>query len=54
MPAARCTRRPEPMRWLLALLLVLGLGYYAWSNGVFSPEAEVPAEAAAPVQDAAG
>lgn len=23
MPAARCTRRPEPMRWLLALLLLM-------------------------------
>ena len=34
--------------------LALGLGYYAWSNGVFNPQPEVPAEAAAPVQDAAG
>lgn len=40
--------------WILALLLALGLGYYAWSNGVFSPASEVPAEAAAPGDAAAG
>jgi hypothetical protein len=39
--------------WILALLLALGVGYYAWNNGVFSPEPEVPAEAAAPVDAAA-
>lgn len=46
--------KPVVWPWILALLLALGLGYYAWSNGVFSPEAEVPVEAVAPVQDAAG
>ena len=39
--------------WILALLLALGVGYYAWNNGVFSPKPEVPAEAAAPVDAAA-
>ena len=41
--------------WFLwASALALGLGYYAWSNGVFSPASEVPAEAAAPGDAAAG
>lgn len=33
--------------WLLALLIVLGLGYYAWSQGVFTPEPAAPAVAEA-------
>ena len=45
--------KPLVWPWIIALLLALGLGYYAWSNGVFSPEPEVPAEAAAPVDAAA-
>ncbi|MGG2395812.1 hypothetical protein ACJRW5_02540 [Pseudomonas sp. SH1-B] len=45
--------KPSVWPWIL-LLVVLGAGYYAWSNGVFSPEPQVPAEAVAPVQDAAG
>lgn len=46
--------KPVLWPWVIALLLALGVGYYAWSNGVFSPEPEVPAEAAVPAQDAAG
>lgn len=46
--------KPVVWPWILALLLALGLGYYAWSNGVFSPEPTVPAEVVAPVEDAAG
>lgn len=46
--------KPVVWPWIIALLLALGLGYYAWSNGVFSPTPEVPAEAAAPVDAAAG
>ncbi len=46
--------KPVVWPWIIALLLALGLGYYAWSNGVFNPTPEVPAEAAAPVDAAAG
>lgn len=46
--------KPVVWPWVLALLVALGLGYYIWSNGVFSPNPATPAPSVAPVEDAAG
>ncbi|GIZ11654.1 hypothetical protein [Pseudomonas sp. NCCP-436] len=38
--------KPMIWPWVLALLLVLVLGYYAWDQGMFNPQPPVPAETA--------